>query len=162
MKSLSDPEQVAIYHRPAVAGPDSLRKLEDCQDYCLSKWGGHGVVFDDTGLSGLSLKRPALRCMTKQVLAGSTKIIVIYDLNALGRDPLDLFSLTESLLRACVEIHVVELGGPIKSAVQTILMTHTVPDEKRNLMVARLKAGREQAMRAREGQGVTNEAERKP
>jgi hypothetical protein len=41
MKSLSDPEQVAIYHRPAVASPDSLRKLEDCQDYCLSKWGGH-------------------------------------------------------------------------------------------------------------------------
>jgi hypothetical protein len=29
-------------------------------------------------------------------------------------------------------------------------------------MVARLKAGREQAMRAREGQGLTNEAERKP
>jgi DNA invertase Pin-like site-specific DNA recombinase len=147
-------KQVVIYHRAAVAGPGALRKLEHCQDYCLSEWGGHGVVFDDTGLSGLSLKRPALRCLTK--------IIVIYDLNALGRDLRDLIYLTKSLLCACVEIHVVELGGPIKSGVQTILMTHTVLDEKRNLMVARLKAGRQQAKRAREGQGVTNEAERKP
>ena len=144
-------EHVAIYHRSAIAGgPSPTLKLERCQDYCLSKWGGHGVVFDDTGLSGLSFGRPALHSLMRQARAGSTKIMVVYDFSALGRDPLDIAFLIDNLVCAGVDIHAVALGGPIKSAVQTIL----VAEEARNLLVARLKAGREWAKRAREGQGA--------
>jgi DNA invertase Pin-like site-specific DNA recombinase len=144
-------QQVAIYHRAAVADPGALRKLADCQHYCLSKLGGLGVVFDDTGhLSGLSLKRPALHSLTKQLLADSTKIIVIYDLDALSRDLVDLAYLAEILQQASVDVHVVKLGGPIK---YTAMLTHNIVDEQQNLLGTRLKAGRERAKSAREGRG---------
>jgi DNA invertase Pin-like site-specific DNA recombinase len=139
---------VAIYHRSAVAGgPSASPKLERCQDYCLSKWGGHGVVFDDTGLTGRPFERPSLLSLMTQARAGSTKIIVVHDFGTLGRDLFDIASPIENLLRAGVDIHAVALGGPVKSAVPILLA-----DEEREVRLARLKAGRERAKRARERQ----------
>jgi DNA invertase Pin-like site-specific DNA recombinase len=140
-------EHIAIYHRPAVAGgPGVTLTVERCQDYCLSNWGGHGVVFDDSGLSGLSFRRPALHSLMALAEAGSIKVIVVYDFNALGRDALHLVSMVEDLLCRGIEVHTVASGGLVNSAVQSVLLA----DEDRQARVARMKAGRERAKRARQ------------
>jgi DNA invertase Pin-like site-specific DNA recombinase len=52
------------------------------------------------GLTGRPFERPSLLSLMTQARAGSTKIIVVHDFSALGRDLFDIASLIENLLRA--------------------------------------------------------------
>jgi len=138
-------EHIAIYHRPAVKNhPSAALKLERCQAYCLSLWGSHGVVFDDAGLSGLWVNRAALDVLMKQARAGAIKIVVIHDFYAFGRTPLLTLCAVDDLLREGIEIHAVTQGGLVKS-IRNVMFA----EEDREARVARMKAGRERAKRAR-------------
>jgi len=142
-------EHLAVYHRSAVSGgPSSGHKLERCQDYCLSKWAGVGIVFDDTGLSGLSFDRPALKSLMEKAQAGAVKVLVIHDFSALGREPFLTFRVADYLIRLGVEIHTVASDGPIKSAQFAAMEFDT--SNYQSAQLARMKAGRERAKRTRE------------
>jgi len=141
---------VSIYLRSAVAGdPSHALKLERCKDYCLSNWGGYGVVFDDAGMSGGLSGRAAFRSLLAEADAGSTKIVVLYDLHSLSREVVDLVSAMEFLVGRGIETHVVTSGGPVIS-VADVVQTYFLVEQSKAQRIARTKAGRELARLARE------------
>lgn len=76
-------DQVAIYIRSAVGGKEADGKLARCKHHCLTSWDGHGPVFDDTGISGLDPERPSLALLLQQAAAGSIKVVVVHDRDAI-------------------------------------------------------------------------------
>jgi DNA invertase Pin-like site-specific DNA recombinase len=141
---------VSIYLRSAVAGgPSPALKLERCQDYCRCNWGGHGVVFDDAGTTGGLSGRPALRSLMAEADAGSTKIVVLYDLHSLSRDVFDLVTAMQFWVGRGIETHVVTSGGP-NISVADFVQTYLLVEQSKAQRIARTKAGRELARLASE------------
>ena len=74
---------------------------EACAAYVLSQasegWVLIGESYDDGGLSGGTLERPALQRLLGDVAAGLVDIIVIYKLDRLTRSLLDFAKLVETL-----------------------------------------------------------------
>jgi DNA invertase Pin-like site-specific DNA recombinase len=74
---------------------------EACAAYVLSQasegWVLSGERYDDGGLSGGTLERPALQRLLGHVAAGLVDIIVIYKLDRLTRSLLDFAKLVETL-----------------------------------------------------------------
>ncbi len=79
-------------------------QLEACAAYILSQAGeGWSLVpdrYDDGGLSGGSLERPALRRLLTDVAAGLIDIIVVYKVDRLTRSLLDFSKLVEAFEKA--------------------------------------------------------------
>lgn len=77
---------------------------EACAAYVLSQasegWTLLPVEYDDGGLSGGTLERPALQRLMADVAAGKVDIIVIYKLDRLTRSLLDFAKLVEALDKA--------------------------------------------------------------
>ena len=77
---------------------------EACAAYILSQasegWVGLPHVYDDGGLSGGTLERPALRRLLSAVAAGEVDIIVVYKVDRLTRSLLDFSKLVESFDKA--------------------------------------------------------------
>lgn len=77
---------------------------EACAAYVLSQasegWALLADEYDDGGLSGGTLERPALRRLLADVEAGKVDIIVIYKLDRLTRSLLDFARLVEALDKA--------------------------------------------------------------
>lgn len=73
---------------------------EACAAYILSQasegWSAIPVVYDDGGLSGGTLERPALQRLLADVAAGRVDIIVVYKVDRLTRSLLDFSKLVEA------------------------------------------------------------------
>jgi site-specific DNA recombinase len=73
---------------------------EACAAYILSQAGEGWValpdIYDDGGLSGGSLERPALQRLLAEVAAGRVDIIVVYKVDRLTRSLLDFSKLVEA------------------------------------------------------------------
>lgn len=138
---------IAIYHRTAVAGNpnDADLKIERCLDYCRTRWGSEGLIFDDSGLSGLFVRRTALDALMKKVQAGEIKIIVLYQCTALGRGLLNTASLLSAMRCNGVEVHTVIPSGLADVA-------HSVCLFENDLQRSNQKAGREEAKARKEAQ----------
>jgi len=79
---------------------------EACAAYVLSQasegWTALPDVYDDGGLSGGSLERPALQRLLSDVATGMVDIIVVYKVDRLTRSLLDFAKLVEAFDRAGV------------------------------------------------------------
>ena len=79
---------------------------EACAAYVLSQasegWTELPDVYDDGGLSGGSLERPALQRLLSDVATGKVDIIVVYKVDRLTRSLLDFAKLVEAFDRAGV------------------------------------------------------------
>ena len=77
---------------------------EACAAYILSQasegWTAMSDIYDDGGLSGGTLERPALQRLLADVVEGRVDIIVIYKLDRLTRSLLDFAKLVETLDKA--------------------------------------------------------------
>lgn len=77
---------------------------EACAAYILSQasegWSLINQNYDDGGLSGGSLDRPALQRLLEHVVAGKIDIIVVYKVDRLTRSLLDFAKLIEAFDRA--------------------------------------------------------------
>ncbi|HEV2079951.1 MAG TPA: recombinase family protein, partial [Allosphingosinicella sp.] len=77
---------------------------EACAAYVLSQasegWSALPEVYDDGGMSGGSLERPALQRLLCDVEAGRIDIIVVYKVDRLTRSLLDFAKLVEAFDRA--------------------------------------------------------------
>jgi DNA invertase Pin-like site-specific DNA recombinase len=72
---------------------------EACAAYVLSQasegWSALPDIYDDGGLSGGSLERPALQRLLADIAAGRVDIIVVYKVDRLTRSLLDFAKLVE-------------------------------------------------------------------
>lgn len=77
---------------------------EACAAYILSQasegWTALPDIYDDGGLSGGTLERPALQRLLSEVAAGRVDIIVVYKVDRLTRSLLDFSRLVEALDKA--------------------------------------------------------------
>ena len=77
---------------------------EACAAYVLSQasegWSALPDIYDDGGLSGGSLGRPALQRLLAEVAAGNIDIIVVYKVDRLTRSLLDFAKLVEAFDKA--------------------------------------------------------------
>ena len=77
---------------------------EACAAYILSQasegWSALPDVYDDGGLSGGTLERPALKRLLSEVASGRIDIIVVYKVDRLTRSLLDFAKLVEAFDRA--------------------------------------------------------------
>ena len=104
------PVRCAIYTRKSSEegleqGFNSLHaQREACAAYVLSQasegWTLLPDIYDDGGISGGTLERPALQRMLADVAAGKIDIIVLYKVDRLTRSLLDFAKLVERLDRA--------------------------------------------------------------
>lgn len=104
------PVRCAIYTRKSSEegleqGFNSLHaQREACAAYVLSQasegWTLLPDIYDDGGISGGTLDRPALQRMLADVAAGKIDIIVLYKVDRLTRSLLDFAKLVERLDRA--------------------------------------------------------------
>ncbi|WP_299307633.1 recombinase family protein [uncultured Croceicoccus sp.] len=104
------PVRCAIYTRKSSEegleqGFNSLdAQREACAAYILSQasegWQMIDTVYDDGGISGGTLERPALQQLLVDVAAGSIDIIVVYKVDRLTRSLLDFARLVEALDKA--------------------------------------------------------------
>jgi DNA invertase Pin-like site-specific DNA recombinase len=82
----------------------SARQREACAAYILSQasegWTALPDIYDDGGLSGGTLERPALQRLLAEVAAGRVDIIVVYKVDRLTRSLLDFSKLVEAFDRA--------------------------------------------------------------
>lgn len=73
---------------------------EACAAYILSQasegWSGLPDIYDDGGLSGGTLERPALKRLLAEVAAGRVDIIVVYKVDRLTRSLFDFAKLVET------------------------------------------------------------------
>src|SRR5690606_10530403 len=86
---------------------DSRRAQRDaCAAYILSQasegWILHPDEYDDGGLSGGTLERPALRRLMRDIEAGRIDIVVVYKVDRLSRSLLDFAKLVEAFDKANV------------------------------------------------------------
>lgn len=79
---------------------------EACAAYILSQasegWTLHPNEYDDGGLSGGTLERPALQRLMKDIEAGRIDIVVVYKVDRLSRSLLDFAKLVEAFDKANV------------------------------------------------------------
>ena len=79
---------------------------EACAAYVLSQasegWSALPDVYDDGGLSGGTLARPALERLLNDIAAGSIDIVVVYKVDRLTRSLLDFSKLVEAFDKAGV------------------------------------------------------------
>ena len=77
---------------------------EACAAYILSQasegWSALPDIYDDGGISGGTLERPALQRLLSEVRAGRIDIIVVYKVDRLTRSLLDFAKLVEALDKA--------------------------------------------------------------
>jgi site-specific DNA recombinase len=77
---------------------------EACDAYILSQasegWSALPDIYDDGGISGGTLERPALRRLLADVAAGRIDIIVVYKVDRLTRSLLDFAKLVEAFDKA--------------------------------------------------------------
>ena len=77
---------------------------ESCAAYVLSQasegWVASLTIYDDGGLSGGTLERPALKRLLADVAAGKIDIIVVYKVDRLTRSLFDFAKLVETLDKA--------------------------------------------------------------
>ena len=73
---------------------------EACAAYILSQasegWGALPEIYDDGGLSGGTLDRPALQRLLKEIAAGRIDTVVVYKVDRLTRSLLDFSKLVEA------------------------------------------------------------------
>lgn len=86
---------------------NSLHAQRDaCAAYILSQasegWMLHPDEYDDGGLSGGTLERPALQRLMKDIEAGKIDIVVVYKVDRLSRSLLDFAKLVEAFDKANV------------------------------------------------------------
>ena len=78
---------------------------EACAAYILSQasegWAEISTLYDDGGLSGGTLERPALQRLLAEVEAGNVDIVVVYKVDRLTRSLLDFAKLVEALDKGC-------------------------------------------------------------
>ena len=104
------PVRCAIYTRKSSEeGLDQAfnsldAQREACAAYILSQasegWTALPDIYDDGGLSGGTLERPALQRLLSEVAAGRVDIIVVYKVDRLTRSLLDFSKLVEALDKA--------------------------------------------------------------
>ena len=104
------PVRCAIYTRKSSEeGLDQTfnsldAQREACAAYILSQasegWTALPDIYDDGGLSGGTLERPALQRLLSEVAAGRVDIIVVYKVDRLTRSLLDFSRLVEALDKA--------------------------------------------------------------
>jgi site-specific DNA recombinase len=77
---------------------------EACSAYVLSQasegWAALPEVYDDGGLSGGTLERPALKRLLEDIAAGRIDIVVVYKVDRLTRSLLDFSKLVEAFDKA--------------------------------------------------------------
>lgn len=77
---------------------------EACAPYILSQasegWSQLPAVYDDGGISGGTLERPALQRLLADIAAGTIDIVVVYKVDRLTRSLLDFAKLVEAMDKA--------------------------------------------------------------
>src|SRR2546427_9652435 len=99
------PQRCAIYTRKSTEHNLDLEfnsldaQREACEAYIKSQahegWGLIPDHYDDGGLSGASLDRPALQTLLSDVRAGKVTIVVVYKVDRLTRSLADFAKLVE-------------------------------------------------------------------
>jgi site-specific DNA recombinase len=98
----------AIYTRKSSEEglEQAFNSLDACAAYVLSQasegWSALPDIYDDGGLSGGSLERPALQRLLADIAAGRVDIIVVYKVDRLTRSLLDFAKLVEVFDKAGV------------------------------------------------------------
>lgn len=79
---------------------------EACAAYVLSQasegWAASPAMYDDGGLSGGSLERPALQRLLSDIAAGKVDIVLVYKVDRLTRSLMDFAKLVEAFDKANV------------------------------------------------------------
>lgn len=115
-------KRVAIYARSACTTPEPRGEeglplqREPCKQYVVTQ--AHlGWTFDsadyyeDEGVSGLTLERPALQRMLAEVDAGAIHVVVAHRLDRVSRDIGQVEAVAERVLRAGATLIVLAAGG---------------------------------------------------
>jgi DNA invertase Pin-like site-specific DNA recombinase len=124
--SMADrPIRYAIYTRQSVEKPAAFSSCEAQFDKCTGAASGEnlqwvGMRFDDEGVSGGSLDRPALNRLRKLVAAGGVDRIYVSALDRLSRRAFDLIALCEEFEKAGVRIDLAHGIEPVGAQAKLI------------------------------------------
>lgn len=128
MPATGQPIRYAIYTRQSVDRPADFSSCEAQFDKCHARAQGDnlqwvGERFDDRGVSGGTLDRPALTRLRKLVASGGVDRIFVSAMDRLSRRAFDLVALLEEFEKSGVSFHVAHGVEPPPGA-QARFMRH--------------------------------------
>ncbi len=90
---------------------------DNIREYARSRGMNLITYYSDDGITGATLQRPGLQAMIRDVEDGRAKIVIIEDIDRLGRDEEHLQYLKKLFSRNDVALHTLSGGGPIDDLV---------------------------------------------
>lgn len=89
--------RIAIYIRKSVAGDDRSISLESQKELCMNYFKGKNKfeVFQDRGISGKNIDRPAFKELSKKVSNHEFDVVVCYKFDRIARNTLDFLTILE-------------------------------------------------------------------
>jgi DNA invertase Pin-like site-specific DNA recombinase len=146
----------AIYTRQSVArGEQDLTSCdvqrERCEDYVRAMqyegWVALDERFDDLGVSGGSLERPALRRLLSWCVQGRVDVVVVTSLDRLARKMSDWVRLNDWLKQASVELVILQgaggARGPLAELVNNVVAS--LAEFERDIISERLREAKGRA-----------------
>jgi DNA invertase Pin-like site-specific DNA recombinase len=146
----------AIHTRQSVSrGEQDLTSCdvqrERCEDYVRAMqyegWVALGERFDDLGVSGGSLERPALRRLLSWCVQGRVDVVVVTSLDRLARKMSDRVRLNDWLKQASVELVILQgaggARGPLAELVNNVVAS--LAEFERDIIRERLREAKGRA-----------------
>lgn len=89
--------KIAIYIRKSVSGDDRSISLDAQKELCMNYFKGDNTfeVFQDRGISGKNIDRPAFKELSKRVSNNEFDIVVCYKFDRIARNTLDFLTVLE-------------------------------------------------------------------
>lgn len=89
--------KIAVYIRKSVSGDDRSISLDSQKELCMNYFKGDNdfEVFQDRGISGKNIDRPAFKELTKRVSNNEFDIVVCYKFDRIARNTLDFLTVLE-------------------------------------------------------------------
>lgn len=150
----------AIYTRQSVSrGEQDLTSCdvqrERCEDYVRAMqyegWVALDERFDDLGVSGGSLERPALRRLLSWCVQGRVDVVVVTSLDRLARKMSDWVRLNDWLKQASVELVILQgaggARGPLAELVNNVVAS--LAEFERDIISERLREAKGRARASR-------------
>ena len=83
--------KVALYCRVAREDNTAIEgQAHIIREYAKKHGYDNPVLYSDNGVSGIGFDRPALGCLSADILAGHIKAVIVKDLSRLSRNPLEI------------------------------------------------------------------------
>lgn len=97
-----------------VSNPGSTEAQANAiRDYAESRSMDLVVYYADDGLTGTTLERPGLEAMIRDIAQGRAKIVIVEDIDRLGRDQEHLHHLEKLFSCNDAVLHTLSCGGPV-------------------------------------------------